>query len=90
MQKDRGGHESRLECFECLSALGGEIPGGAFPGESCEGNRDIRVAVNESMIEIGETKEGLYVANLLRLGPVLNRLDLLLAHLESIRRKDVT
>ena len=90
MRKDQGGHEGHLECFECLSALGSEIPGGTFSGESCEGNRDIRVAVNESMIEIGETEEGLYVANLPRLGPVLDRLDLLLAHLESIQRKDVT
>ena len=90
MRKDRGGCKSHLEGFECLSALGGEVPWGAFSGESCEGNRDIRVAVNESSIEIGETEEGLYIANLLRLGPVLDHLDLLLAHLESIRRKDVT
>ena len=90
MRKDRGGRKSRLECFECLSALGGEIPGGTFSGESCEGNRDIRVAMNESTIEIGETEEGLYIANLPRLGPVLNRLNLLLAHLESIRCQDVT
>ena len=90
MRKDRGGRKSRLECFECLSALGSEIPGGAFSGELCEGNRDIQVAVNESTIEIGKTEEGLYVVNLPRLGPVLNHLDLLLAHLETIRRKDVT
>ena len=90
MREDRGGCKGHLECFECLSTLGGEIPGGAFLGELCEGNCDIRVAVNESTIEIGEAKEGLYIANLPRLGPVLNHLDLLLAHLESIRHKDVT
>ena len=74
MREDRGGRKGRLECFECLSALGGEIPWGAFTGESCEGNCDIRVAVNESTIEIGETEEGLYIANLPRLGPVLDHL----------------
>ena len=42
------------------------------------------------MIEIGETKEGLYIANLPRFRPVLDRLDLLSAHLESIQHKDVT
>ena len=67
MREDRGGCKGRLECFECLSAIGGEIPWGAFSGESCEGNREIQVAVNESRIEIGEPEEGLYVANLLRL-----------------------
>ena len=80
MQKDQGGHKGRFECFECLSALRSEIPGGTFLGESCEGNRDIQVAMDEPLIEIGEAEEGLYIANLPRLGPVLNRLDLLLAH----------
>ena len=42
------------------------------------------------MIEIGKTEEGLYIAHLLRFGLVLDHLDLLSAHLESIKHKDVT
>ena len=67
MRKDRGGRKGRLECFECLSTLRSEIPGAAFSGESCEGNHDIRVAMNEPSIEIGKAKEGLYITNLPRL-----------------------
>ena len=85
MQENQGGRKGCLECFKCLSALGSEIPGGAFSGESYEGNHDIWIAVDEPMIEIGETEEGLYIVNLLRLRPVLDCLDLLSAHLESIR-----
>ena len=90
MPENQGGHKGRLECFECLLAFRSKIPGGALLGESCEGNCDIRVAMNEPTIEIDETKEGLYIMNFLRLGPVLDCLDLLSAHLESISCKDET
>ena len=90
MRENRSGRKGRFKGFESLSAIKGEVPRGAFLGESCEGNCDIRIAVDEPTIEIGETKEGLYIAHLPRFRPVLDRLDLLSAHLESIQRKDVT
>ena len=89
MRENRGSHKGCFECFESLSAIWSEVPGGAFSGESCEGNHDFQVAVNELMIEIGKTKEGLDITNLLRFGPVLDRLDLFSAHLESIWCEDV-
>ena len=47
------------------------------------------VLMNEAAVEVRKTEEGLNVLNLMRLGPILDSLNLLHRHRESGGREDV-
>ncbi|KIN97742.1 hypothetical protein M404DRAFT_159830, partial [Pisolithus tinctorius Marx 270] len=53
-------------------------------------NDDVRVVINESSVEICETKERLDVLHLLQLRPVTDCLNLLSGHGETRGRKNIT
>ncbi|KIO04543.1 hypothetical protein M404DRAFT_142950, partial [Pisolithus tinctorius Marx 270] len=57
--------------------------------EASEGNDDVGVVINETSVEIGETKEGLDVSHLLQLRPVVDCLNLLGGHGETRGGKNV-
>ena len=55
-------------------------------GEPHKWNCDLGIFVNEATVEVGESKEGLNVFNLLGLGPVLDNLDFVGCHRKAFRR----
>src|SRR5882672_7806341 len=57
MNKARGHSECGLEVVEgCLAALV-KLPFDVFLGESCKGNDNVGVVVDEAVVEIGKPKE---------------------------------
>ena len=89
MVKDGRGSESLLESLESTHAVWGEIPRSGLLGQSSERDRDLRVIVDKSTIEIGEAEEGLDVSNIPRLGPREDRLDLLGVHADAVGADDI-
>src|SRR6266481_8327309 len=67
--------ESLLQGLEGCMALIGKVPGNTLVGEPHKWNCDLGIFVNEAMVKVGESEEGLNVFDLLRLGPVLDNLD---------------
>src|ERR1700694_1104400 len=57
MGQDRCRGECQFQCIESGFAGLVEMPRGILPKEACEGHHDIRVACNESTIEICKPKE---------------------------------
>ena len=76
MRQNQGRTESLLEKLKGLSAIFGKSPRDTFPGKLSEGNRYVRVIVNETTVEVGEAEEGLNIFNLPGFGPIPNRLDI--------------
>jgi hypothetical protein len=89
MRQDQGRSESLLEKLEGLSALFGESPWDTFPGKPSEGNRYVRVIVDEMTVEIGEPEERLYVFDSPGFGPIPDHLDFLFGHRKSIGREHI-
>ncbi|KIO05710.1 hypothetical protein M404DRAFT_140347, partial [Pisolithus tinctorius Marx 270] len=58
--------------------------------EVSEWNDDVGVVINESSVEVHETKERLDVSHLLWLRPVMDHLNLLSRHGETGGRKNIT
>ena len=79
-----GGDECFFEFLERLLAVVGENPWDVFPGELHERDCDFRVAVNETVIEIGKPEEGHYISDFPGLRPVLDGLDFALGHREAV------
>src|SRR5882672_9950249 len=71
-------------------ALIGKVLGGTLVGKTRKWNCDFRISVNETMVEVGETKEGLNVLDFLRFGPILDNLDLVWGHGEAFGRQHVS
>src|SRR5882672_2376249 len=71
-------------------ALIGKVPGGTLVGKTHKQNCDFGVSVNETMVEVGETEEGLNVLDFLRFGPFLDNLDLVQGHGEGFGRQHVS
>jgi len=71
-------------------ALIGEVPRGTLAGKMCERNGDFRVSENETMIEVGESKERLDVFDFPGFWPILNDLDLVRGHGEAFGRQHVS
>src|SRR5882724_992714 len=71
-------------------ALIGEVPRGTLAGKMRERNGDFRVSENETMIEVGESKERLDVFDFLGFWPILDDLDLVRGHGEAFRRQHVS
>src|SRR5882724_5936696 len=71
-------------------ALIGEVPRGTLAGKMRERNGDFRVSENETMIEVGESKERLDVFDFLGFWPILDDLDLVRGHGEAFGRQHVS
>ena len=54
-----------------------------------EGNHNVGVLMDEVVVEVHKTKEGLNVLNYTRFGPILDSLNLLHRHRESGGREDI-
>jgi hypothetical protein len=89
MRQNWGQSESLIEKLEELSALFGKSPRDTFPGKPSEGNCYVRVIVNETTVEIGETEEGLNIFDLPRFGPIPNRLEFIFGHRKSFGREHI-
>ena len=50
---------------------------------------NIQIVVVEAMVEVSQTKEGLYVFKLLRFRPFVNDLDLIFIHCQDFSLQDV-
>ena len=59
-------------------------------GKLREGNDDVGVVVDESMVKVRKSKEGLNVLNFLRFRPIGNGLNFLHGHGESVGRETET
>ena len=59
-------------------------------GKPREGNNDVGVVVDESMVEVCKSKEGLNVLNFPRFWPIGNGLNFLHRHGESVGRETET
>ncbi|KIO07371.1 hypothetical protein M404DRAFT_136629, partial [Pisolithus tinctorius Marx 270] len=82
--------EGILQAEESGAALLGKVPRSTLSHEASEWNDDVGVVINESSIEICETKERLDVLHLLRLRPVTDCLNHLSGHGETRGRKNIT
>ena len=83
VREDWSGSERFLEKFESGVAFRREVPCSTFPCEPSKRNCDFRVIMNESPIEVGEAKEGLYVFNLPRFRPFLDNLNFIVSHCQA-------
>src|SRR5882672_11845000 len=71
-------------------ALIRKVPGGTLVGKMRKQNCDFGISVNETMVEVGETEEGLKVLDFPRFRPILDNLDLVWGHGEAFRRQHVS
>src|SRR5467141_2017244 len=71
-------------------ALIGKVPGGTLAGKMHKRNCDFRISINETTVEVGETKEGLNILDFPRFGPILDNLDLVWGHGEAFGRQHVS
>ncbi|KIN96495.1 hypothetical protein M404DRAFT_162869 [Pisolithus tinctorius Marx 270] len=90
VSENRSRAEGILQAEESGAALLGKVPRSTLSREVSEWNDDVRVVINESSIEICETKERLDVSHLLQLRPVVDCLNLLSGHGETGGRKNIT
>ena len=58
--------------------------------EAGERDHNVRVALDEPAVEIGEAKEGLNVLDFAWFGPIENCLDFVMGHREPGRGKDIS
>ena len=73
-----------FDTFKNFQALLVEVPGRTFLGELGKRDDNVRVSVDEPLVEITETKEGLYILHLSRFWPFKDSLDLIFSHLEAV------
>src|SRR5882672_8583355 len=71
-------------------ALIGKFPGGTLVGNMHKWNCDFGISINEMMVKVGETKEGLKILGFLGFGPILDNLDLVWGHGEALGRQHVS
>ncbi|KIO05719.1 hypothetical protein M404DRAFT_140100 [Pisolithus tinctorius Marx 270] len=89
MSENRGRAEGILQVEKSGVALLGKVPRSTLSCEASEQNDNVGVVINESSVEVCETKEGLDVSHLPQLRPVTDCLNLLSGHGETGRRKNV-
>ncbi|KIO09545.1 hypothetical protein M404DRAFT_131861 [Pisolithus tinctorius Marx 270] len=90
VSEDRSRAEGILQVEESGVALLGKVPRSTLSHEVSEWNDDVGVVINESSVEICETKERLDVLHLPQLRPVVDCLNLLSGHDETGGRKNIT
>src|SRR5882672_8427032 len=71
-------------------ALIRKVPRGTLAGKTHEWNGDFGISINETMIKVGETEEGLNVLDFLGFRPILDYLDFVLGHGEAFGRQHVS
>lgn len=89
MSENRGRNKGIFQEIKRINTFLVEDERGIFTGKASQGNSDIRVSRYKPTIEIGEAEERLNIPNTLRLRPILNRLDFLLIHRETLGRNYV-
>jgi hypothetical protein len=77
MHEQRSRSERILECFKGFPTFFGKVPSNILASKPGKGNYDIRVVIDETTIEICESKEGLDILDFPGLRPVKDSLDLL-------------
>ena len=90
VREDWSRSERFLEKFESGVAFRREVPCSTFPCELGKRNCDFQVVMNESPVEVGEAKEGLYVFNLPRFQPLLDNLNFFVGHCQAEVRQDIS
>ena len=90
MSENRSGGESLLQEVESGATIIGEFPRSVFAGKLHERNDDVGVVVDESMVKVRKSKEGLNVLNFPWFRPIGDGLNFLCGHGESIRRETET
>jgi hypothetical protein len=85
MQQYRSRNESIFQGLKSRMTLVIKLPRGALASKMCKRNGNIRIALDEALIEISEPKERLNILNLARFRPVHDNLDIGWIHLELIR-----
>src|SRR5882672_1884492 len=71
-------------------ALIGKVPRGTLSGKTCEWNGDFGISINETMVEVGKTEEGLNVLDFSGFRPILDYLDFVLGHGEAFGRQHIS
>ncbi|KDQ31746.1 hypothetical protein PLEOSDRAFT_1028736, partial [Pleurotus ostreatus PC15] len=89
MRKHGGRGERSFERVEGVACCLIPIPGQSFARATGQRDHNIRVVPDEAAVEIGKAEEGLYVANLPRFRPVLDRLDFRIIHGKTLRGENV-
>ena len=87
--KDRSPSEGLLEGVERFPTIFGEAPGDVFPRKTGKRKDDFGVGGDETSVEVGESEEGLYVADFPWFRPVEDGLDLVFGHSKSVDGEDV-
>ena len=90
MSEDWSGGKGLLQEVESGVTVIGEIPRSVFAGKRHERNNDVRVVVDELMVEVCESKEGLDVLHFSWFWPIRDGLNFLCRHGKSIRGKTET
>ena len=80
------GSECGFQGVESRLAVVGPEPLNVFLSEVGHWSDDIRVSMDEVVVEIGKAEEGLDVFNLPQCGPFLYNFNLCCVHRKSIRR----
>ena len=63
MSQDRGRSEGVFEALESNATVIRKLPRDSFPGKAGERNHNLRVLMDEAMVEVCKTEEGLNVLN---------------------------
>src|SRR5467141_1064252 len=71
-------------------ALIRKVLGGTLVGKTRKWNCDFGISINEMMIEVGETEEGLNILDFPWLGPILDDLDLVQGDGEAFGRQHIS
>ncbi len=71
-------------------ALIGKLPNSTLAGETSKRNGDLGISINETMVEVRETEEGLNVLDFLLFGPILNDLNFVRSHRKSFGRQHIS
>ncbi|KIN96514.1 hypothetical protein M404DRAFT_162744 [Pisolithus tinctorius Marx 270] len=90
VSENRSGAEGILQVEESGVALLGKVPRSTLSHEASEWNNNVGVVINESSVEVCETKERLDILHLLQFRPVVDCLNLLSRHGETGGRKNIT
>ena len=76
--------------MEGRTTLISEVPRNTLTGETREWNSDSWVTIDETMIEVGETKEGLNVLDFTWFWSILDNLNFVLGHSQAVGREHIS
>src|SRR5467141_3198581 len=67
-----------------------KVPRGTLVVKTRKRNSDFRISINEMMVEVGKTEEGLNILDFPGFGPILDNLDLVRGHGEAFGRQHIS